>query len=164
MSVSTTDLRRLWERNRPGAPLPAALRPAGPVDRDRLIVDAILPIQVQSEANTRGHWRAKAARAKCQRTATAACLRAMMARHGGSPKPPLVVHMVRLIGPRGRKMDDDNLRGAFKAVRDGVADWLGVDDGLADLVRYTEPTQEKHGGHAVRIVIERGVWQAEAVK
>jgi hypothetical protein len=26
-------------------------------------------------------------------------------------------------------LDGDNLQSAFKATRDGVADWLGVDDG-----------------------------------
>jgi hypothetical protein len=26
-------------------------------------------------------------------------------------------------------LDGDNLQSGFKAVRDGVADWLGVDDG-----------------------------------
>jgi hypothetical protein len=26
------------------------------------------------------------------------------------------------------ELDDDNLAGSAKAVRDGVADWLGVDD------------------------------------
>ena len=27
------------------------------------------------------------------------------------------------------RLDGDNLQSGFKAVRDGVADWLGVDDG-----------------------------------
>jgi P2-related tail formation protein len=26
-------------------------------------------------------------------------------------------------------LDGDNLQSGFKAVRDGVADWLGIDDG-----------------------------------
>jgi len=46
---------------------------------------------------------------------------------GNKPRPalPCTVLMTR-IAPR--KLDDDNLRGAFKAVRDQVAAWLGVDD------------------------------------
>jgi hypothetical protein len=32
-----------------------------------------------------------------------------------------------------RALDGDNLQSAFKAVRDGVADWLGVDDGHKNL-------------------------------
>ena len=37
----------------------------------------------------------------------------------------LVVTLTR-IAPRA--LDDDNLRGALKACRDGVADWLAIDD------------------------------------
>jgi hypothetical protein len=39
--------------------------------------------------------------------------------------PPYTVMLSR-VAPR--KLDDDNLRGALKAVRDGVADALGLDD------------------------------------
>ena len=38
---------------------------------------------------------------------------------------PCVVTMTR-VSPRG--LDDDNLRSALKATRDGIADKLGVDD------------------------------------
>jgi hypothetical protein len=37
----------------------------------------------------------------------------------------LEVHLTR-IAPR--ELDDDNLRGALKSTRDGVADALGIDD------------------------------------
>ena len=35
--------------------------------------------------------------------------------------------MLTRIAPR--QLDGDNLQSAFKATRDGVADWLGIDDG-----------------------------------
>lgn len=35
-----------------------------------------------------------------------------------------------------KKLDDDNLTGAFKAVRDVMAEWLGVDDGDTSRVRW----------------------------
>jgi hypothetical protein len=38
---------------------------------------------------------------------------------------PCVVTFTRL---SAGELDDDNLAGSCKAVRDGVADWLGVDD------------------------------------
>jgi hypothetical protein len=42
------------------------------------------------------------------------------------PSPPLTVTWIH-VGPR---MDEgDNLPRAFKAMRDGLAAWLGVDDG-----------------------------------
>ena len=39
---------------------------------------------------------------------------------------PLTVVLTR-VAPR--RLDGDNLQSGFKAGRDGVADWLGVDDG-----------------------------------
>ena len=42
------------------------------------------------------------------------------------PAPPCTIVLTR-VAPRA--LDGDNLQSGFKAVRDGVADWLGVDDG-----------------------------------
>jgi hypothetical protein len=39
-----------------------------------------------------------------------------------------VIRLTRVTAPRGKILDDDNLRGCLKAVRDGVADWLGIND------------------------------------
>lgn len=55
---------------------------------------------------------------------------------------------------RQRVLDDDNLASGFKATRDGVADWLGVDDGDKRLTwRYA---QEKGAPkfYGVRIEVE----------
>lgn len=81
----------------------------------------IVPVRAVSVANVRENWRKRAARAKQHRWA------AGMAMLQIKPKPqvPCVVLLTR-IAPR--ELDDDNLRGALKAVRDGVADWLGIDD------------------------------------
>ena len=49
------------------------------------------------------------------------------------PGLPLEVELVR-VAPRS--LDSDNLTSSLKAVRDGVADWLGVDDG-DERVRWT---------------------------
>ncbi len=80
-----------------------------------------LPIETCSESNQRDHWAKRAARARRQRgVTTLAC--AMAAR---AVQLPVVVTLTR-ISPR--PLDDDNLRGALKAVRDGVADAFGLDD------------------------------------
>jgi hypothetical protein len=63
----------------------------------------------------------------------------------GVPALPVVVTLVR-VGPRA--LDSDNLQFAFKAVRDGVADALGVKD--HDPRVTWEYAQEK-GAYAVRI-------------
>jgi hypothetical protein len=83
-----------------------------------------VPVRTVSESNARGHWAGKARRAKEQRGLVAIMLRAKV-RASAKFLGPLVVTLTR-IAPR--VLDDDNLRGALKACRDGVADWLGVDD------------------------------------
>lgn len=76
-----------------------------------------LPVATVSEANGRDHWAVKGKRAKRQRLAAKLlCPRATL---------PATVRLTRL--SRGR-LDDDNLRGALKAVRDGIADAFGVAD------------------------------------
>lgn len=51
-----------------------------------------------------------------------------------------------------RILDDDNLSGGFKHVRDGIADALGVDDGSGDI--KFEYFQEKSNEYKVKIEIE----------
>jgi hypothetical protein len=90
------------------------------------VIAVEVPVRTVSESNARGHWSKRAGRAKAQRGLVALMLRA----RAKAPKlrpivGGLVVTLTR-IAPRA--LDDDNLRGALKACRDGVADWLGVDD------------------------------------
>jgi hypothetical protein len=83
---------------------------------------AKLPLRIESVANLREHWRQRAKRAQMQREAAHWALKG----NAQPPAGPLTVTLTR-IGPR--PLDTDNLAGGFKAVRDGVADWLMVDDG-----------------------------------
>lgn len=63
--------------------------------------------------------------------------------------PPLVIRFTR-VGKR--KLDGDNLQGSCKALRDGVALALGIDDGDESLEwRYT---QEKGRDYAVKVEVE----------
>ncbi len=79
-----------------------------------------LPLKIVSVANLREHWRTRAGRAKLHRATTAALLR--------SHRPPPLPITIVLTRVSARQLDDDNCVAAFKAVRDGVADWLGVPD------------------------------------
>ena len=104
-----------------------------------------IPLRTVSEANARDHWGRRAARAKRQREVTA-----MFVRRMDLPAMPVCVRLVRI----GRRMlDSDNLAGSAKAVRDGIADVYGVDDG-SGLYRW-EYAQEV-GDYGVRIEIEAG--------
>jgi hypothetical protein len=105
-----------------------------------------VPIRVESNANLREHWSARARRAKAQRETVAWCLRMTTL-----PDVPCTVKLTR-IAPR--MLDSDNAICGMKHVRDAVAAWLLVDD--ADpRVRY-EYAQEKGqpGEYACRIEIE----------
>jgi hypothetical protein len=109
-----------------------------------------IPLKTVSEANTRGHWSLKAKRAKKQRSVTALTLKAF---YRTPPEPPLIITITR-IAPRD--LDDDNLRSALKAVRDGIADWLSCRDNHP-LIRW-EYGQEKPDApraYAVRVDVKR---------
>lgn len=73
--------------------------------------------------NARTHWTRRAARARKERTIVTVALH-----HHPMPVawPPTTCTLAR-IAPR--MLDDDNLAGAFKAIRDEVAAFFGVDDG-----------------------------------
>jgi hypothetical protein len=102
-----------------------------------------VPVKTASTSNLREHWAAKAKRVAAQRAVTrAVCPSLKMA-------PLLVVRLTR-VSPRA--LDDDNLRGALKSVRDAVASWLKVDD-ASPLVRW-EYEQEK-GESCVRVEVWR---------
>lgn len=109
-----------------------------------------LPIVVRSAANLHESPFVRHRRAKAERGGVLTAFRALI-----GIVPPTVplgyalnVRMTRL---GGRKLDDDNLLGAFKAVRDGVADWFGVDDG--DPVWTWDTTQLPGGDAGIEIRI-----------
>jgi len=113
-----------------------------------MTIDIIVPIRTVSETNRREHWAKRASRVKQHRLATWASLRA--ADTGRKLLGHIVVTLTR-IAPR--RLDDDNLRSALKACRDGVADWLGVDD-RSPLVKWLYAQQRGWPRHyAVRIQI-----------
>lgn len=104
-----------------------------------------LPIRTVSEANRRGHWRRHADRIREQRWLTKTYL------HGlALPKLPAEITLTR-ITPHARGFDSDNVASSLKAVRDGVADAYGVDDGSP---LYTwKYWQERGKDYGVRIEI-----------
>lgn len=127
-------------------------------------VRVTLPMKTVSEANTRDHYHAKAARVADHRGTTLLVLRGHIAAAGPGLRAPYVVTLTRIAK---KDLDDDNLRGALKAVRDGVADALGIDDGSDRAVWHYAQRRGKPGdvtivrGYGVCIEIESfklGVW------
>lgn len=76
---------------------------------------------VASEANMHQHWRHRASRAKAQKQTVHLYLSCEI-----FPPLPVKCLMTRF---GKKKLDDDNLAGAFKHVRDQIASHYGVDDG-----------------------------------
>lgn len=101
-----------------------------------------IPLRIESVANKREHWSKRHKRAKAHRKA--ACV---------VPKQelPCVVTLVR-IAPR--MLDGDNLQSAFKALRDGIADRLGVPDNHPDVLWLYEQETGKPKEYAARIKIQ----------
>lgn len=115
-----------------------------------LYVVTLAQLQTVSEANQRGMAIAKAGRVRGQRTTAYGKLRS---KYPTPPKPPMVVVLVRYAN---RALDSDNLASALKAVRDGVADWLKIDDGNPGIRWVVEQEPARPRVYGVRIEVLPG--------
>jgi hypothetical protein len=91
------------------------------------------PMALPSMSNARLHWAAKARRTKAQRVSAGLALRANGVGWRLTPLEPGGHLIVWLDRQAPRRLDDDNLRGAFKAVRDEVAAFFHVPDNYPSL-------------------------------
>ena len=112
------------------------------------MISVTAPIATVSETNRREHWSQRHKRRKAQRQVAHQYLNLTIT---PPPEPPIVVTLTR-ISPRG--LDCDNLRGALKGTRDGVADWLGIDDGDSRIEWRYGQERGKPKEKAVRIEIQ----------
>lgn len=103
-----------------------------------------IPIRLGRGQNDRGGWLKRSKVVKSEKQSVAWML-------AGKTKPalPCVVTITR-IAPSGG-LDDDNIVGACKQVRDAFAIWIGVDDKHRDIVRYAYA--QARGPWAVRIEV-----------
>ncbi|MFK3647926.1 hypothetical protein ACI2IY_05740 [Lysobacter enzymogenes] len=107
----------------------------------------VLPLRIVSEANKREHWRYRQRRSKACRSAAVAVPNGIAL--------PCAVHLTR-IAPR--KLDDDNLQSGFKALRDGIADRLGIKDNDPRVTWSYDQERGKPHEYAARITITRA-WE-----
>lgn len=136
MGFSRKDVQRMLlnvARAKSNEPAPAPRKPRGKgrvgiakatfrvshTSTGGLILD--VPLYTTTEANTHGHWAAKAKRAEKQREIMGYALAGRKL-----PQLPASIKFTR-IGKR--KMDDDNLASSMKHIRDEIARFFGVDDG-----------------------------------
>ena len=114
------------------------------VDVVRVTIDGL---RLTNGANAREHWATKARRAKRER---GLILRALASSGVCAPRGPWSVEITR-IAPR--RMDSDGATIAAKHLRDGVADWLGVDDGDDVVTFAVDQRKGEPREYAVRVVI-----------
>lgn len=103
-----------------------------------------IPLRIESMANCSLPWYKKAKLIKSYRNA------AILVR---KPQIPCQVYLTR-IAPRD--LDDDNLRGAFKALRDGIADRIGLPDNDPRVQWFYKQERGKPKEYAVRVEIFEG--------
>lgn len=109
------------------------------------LVVEIEDMRLKGSLNAREHWRARASRVRREREAAHWTLM-------DAKRPPLPV-VVRLVRIAPRSLDDDNLQGVFKAIRDGVADAYGIDDKDRSRIRF-EYDQERGAPRQYGVRIE----------
>lgn len=123
-------------------------------------ITAQIPVRLVNGANVREHWGVRAARASKQRKA--ACLtmyRTMPAPNmfaelkAGGADWRAVCFVITITRRGGRRMDDDGLTISAKHVRDGIADWLGIDDGDKRLTWVVKQDKAPRGQHWVDVVV-----------
>jgi hypothetical protein len=82
-----------------------------------------IPVKIESSLNLRVHWRVRANTNASHRAAAWFGLK-------GATKwtPEMLPCVVTITRIAPRELDSDNLVGGCKSLRDGIADWLGIDD------------------------------------
>lgn len=100
--------------------------------------------------NDRAHWGTRSKKVKKERSVIAMAW-LVFAGRGPRLEPPVKARLTR-IKPAGKMMDDDNLKGSLKAVRDQVAEQIGVDD--RDKTKIVFDYDEQYGPWGVRIEVE----------
>ncbi len=109
------------------------------------MIDVTIPgLRLVSEANARGSWHGGATRAARQRSIVALVFRTLRC---------AVPCNVRIVRVAPLPLDDDNLARAAKAVRDELAEWLGVDDGDERVSWSVAQTKGGVREYAVRVIV-----------
>ena len=130
----------------PKSPAPAGPPTITPPSDWRVALD--LPgLKLVSRSNAREYWRARYNRDQAEAAQVRLAWTGVNLRDW-QPPLPIIITMLRM---GGRPMDDDNLAGAFKAVRDALAALLGVDDGNPGVAWKCRQTASAEPG--VRVTI-----------
>ena len=106
-----------------------------------------MPLRTYSAANLREHWSVRARRVRAERRTTFWTLKAA----GFKPHLPARITLCRI---SSGMLDDDNLRSAFKAIRDEIALAYKIPDNDPRLIWDYAQQSCKRGTYSVRITLE----------
>lgn len=109
------------------------------------MIDITLPIRIISVANRSEHWAKRYRRSSAHKKAALMVPKASI---------PCTVTLTRIAPKAGWTLDGDNLQSAFKALRDGIAARLGVDDADPRVVWLYRQAVGKQ--YAARVEIAEG--------
>jgi hypothetical protein len=122
-------------------------------------IEFVIPgLRLKGGLNAREHWRARASRAAKEKSAATLFMREVWPKPNGFDLEillPLAITITR-VGPR--KLDDDNLAGSAKHVRDAIARVIGLDDG-SDQLHWTYEQARGRYGVKVSIAVRTLVWK-----
>ncbi len=99
-------------------------------------------VKVQSECNMHEHWRVRHERKLRQQKITRIWMIKEIPARDRDFSGKYRILFTRLKGRGQRDFDSDNLAISFKHVRDGVASFMGIDDGSPRL-DFVQPKQRK---------------------
>lgn len=111
------------------------------------MITTTFPLQTRSESNARygSRYQRSSSRKGQRKTTESRCREAF----GEPPAPPLHITLVRICPSRNKVRDSLNMSGVFKAVADGLCDWLCIND--SNLRLRWELRQENGDRFAIRI-------------
>jgi hypothetical protein len=114
------------------------------------MITAKIPVKLVNALNQREHWAVKAKRAKEQRSSAGWSMFRACKIIARNIEDPVTITITRR---GGRRMDDDGLTASAKHVRDGIADWLGIDDGDPRLTWVVKQDTAPRGQHWVDVEV-----------
>ena len=113
-----------------------------------------LPIRVNTTSNTGGHWYNKSPRAKKERGLAKAAVQNALWKDMLDPMPSKIVVTFTRFAPRTLDVADND-SSAFKHVKDGVADAIGIDDRSKIYKWKYEQEKSKDYSICIEIVFKR---------
>ncbi len=119
---------------------------------DNEAIELTLPLRTTRGQNDRLHWAAQHRKIKRERGTACMLTRLALNREPRLFSYPVIVTLTRL---SSGQLDDDNLRGSLKSVRDGIADAFNEDDSERSRLRFVYAQEKcKRGAFGVKVRIE----------